>query len=129
MILLSITVVVVGTININTIRESRYKIVIPKRQSDINHLRIAFVADLHIDKNLKLSFVKQFVRKVNALNPDILLYGGDIIEGHWDENVSAEIIETLKSIKTKYGQYGILGNHEHYGSDNPGRFIPWLTSS
>lgn len=121
---LSIVIVIGGAINLNTIRVSQYQIEIPRKDSPISHLRIAFVADLHIDKHLKLNFVKQYVGKVNALNPDIVLYGGDIVEGRWDENVSTEIIETLKTVKSKYGTYGILGNHEYYGSDHPGRFYP-----
>lgn len=122
--ILAIGVVIGGAINLNTIRVSRYQVEILKKQSNLSHLRIAFVADLHIDKNLKLSFVEQYVRKVNDLKPDIVLYGGDIVEGRWDENVSARMVEALKSIKSKYGQFGILGNHEYYGSDNPGRFYP-----
>jgi predicted MPP superfamily phosphohydrolase len=121
MILLSTVVVVGGAINLNTVRISQYQIEIPKKNSKLSHLRIAFVADLHIDQNLKLSFVKQYVRKVNALNPDIVLYGGDIVEGRWDENVSAEIIKTMKTVESKYGEYGILGNHEYYGSEKPGQ--------
>lgn len=124
LIFLSIVIVVGGAVNINTIRVSHYQIEIPKKQSEVDSMRIAFVADLHIDKHLKLSFIKQYVDKVNALNPDIVLYGGDIVEGRWDENVSDPIIETLKTVKAKYGTYGILGNHEYYGSDNPGRFYP-----
>lgn len=124
MILLSVAVVVCGAVNLNTIRVSRYQIEIPKKQSDIRHLRIAFVADMHIDKNLNLNFVKQYVHKVRELKPDIVLYGGDIVEGRWDKNVSKEMTDLLKSIKTKYGSYGILGNHEYYGSDKPGRFYP-----
>lgn len=124
LIFLSIVIVIGGATNLNTIRVSRYQIEIPKKNSPSSHLRIAFVADLHIDKHLNVSFVKQYVSKVNALNPDIVLYGGDIVEGRWDENVSDEIIATLKTVKSKYGTYGILGNHEYYGSDHPGRFYP-----
>ncbi len=129
LIFLSIVIVIGGAVNINTIRGSHYQIEIPKKQSDVDSLRIAFVADLHIDKHLKLSFIKQYVDKVNALNPDIVLYGGDIVEGRWDENVSDPIIETLKTVKAKYGTYGILGNHEYYGSENPGQLYPRMDIS
>ncbi len=129
MIFLSTAVVAGGAINLNTIRISRYQIEIPKKNSKLSHLRIAFVADLHIDQNLKLSFVEQYVRKVNALKPDIVLYGGDIVEGRWDENVSAEMIKTMKTVKSKFGEYGILGNHEYYGSENPGQLYPKMDIS
>lgn len=122
----SVLVVVGGAINLNTIQVSEYTIEVPRKQTPLNSLRIAFVADFHIDRHTKLKYVEQYVRKVKALKPDILLYGGDIVEGRWDKNVSAEIINALKSIKPKYGAYGILGNHEFYGSDDPGRLYPMI---
>jgi predicted MPP superfamily phosphohydrolase len=112
MILFSIIVVAGGAINLNTIRVSNYTIEIPRRNSKIDRLRVAFVADLHIQQNSKLSYTEQFVNKVNTLKPDILLYGGDIVEGN-NQNRSTEAIESaLNSIHTKYGEFGVLGNHD-----------------
>jgi predicted MPP superfamily phosphohydrolase len=58
--------------------------------------------------------VEQFIRKVNALNPDLLLYGGDIIEGKSESEVITTIESMLSTISTKYGSFGIPGNHEYY---------------
>ena len=121
-IILSILVVVGGAININTIQISEYRIEVPRRNSNIENLRVAFVADFHIDRNTKLKYVNQYVRKIKEINPDILLYGGDFVEGRADQNINPAIINALKSIGTKYGAYGINGNHEYYGSANPGSF-------
>jgi len=114
-IILSATVVIYGAINLNNIRVSNYQIDVPKKNSNIDHLKVAFVADFHIQQNIPLDFVEQFVRKVNVLQPDILLYGGDIIEGNRENGTLATIDSILKNIHTKYGSYGVLGNHESYG--------------
>lgn len=123
-IIVSIAVVVGGVININTIQVSEYTIEVPRKQSRLNNLRVAFVADIHIDRNTSVKFIEQYAKKVKALNPDILLYGGDIVEGRDDKEINAAITNVLKNIKAKYGVYGILGNHEFYGSDDPGRYYP-----
>jgi uncharacterized protein len=119
---LSVATVIGGVINLNTIRVSKYSIVIPKRNSTIGNLRVAFVADFHIQENTRLNFVEQFVRKVNALQPDIMLYGGDIVEGHDENSVPEDIFVALRKIQSKYGTFGVLGNHESYGSSGNGTF-------
>ncbi len=119
---LSAAVVAGGIINLNTIRASHYSVTVPKKNSKLNTLRIAFVADFHIQENSSLHFVKQFVRKANALNPDIMLYGGDIVEGRDENKVSEDILAALQEVQTKYGAFGVLGNHESYGSRGNGTF-------
>ncbi len=122
-ILLSVAIVVAGIINMNTIRISKYQIEVPRKYSSVEHMRVAFVADFHIQKSTPLGFVNQFVRKVNIQKPDIMLYGGDIEEGD-NENETTEAIETeLREIRVKYGSYGVTGNHEFYGGNQQGNFF------
>jgi hypothetical protein len=123
LIFLSVAVVIGGVINLNTIRVSQYQITLPKKNSNINNLRVAFVSDIHIEQNLNLGFMEQFVRKVNALQPDILLYGGDIVEGDNEHETSEEMESILKKVQTKYGTFGVIGNHEFYGGQEEGVFF------
>ncbi|HSO85127.1 MAG TPA: metallophosphoesterase [Draconibacterium sp.] len=123
LIFLSVTVVIGGVINLNTIRISKYKITLPKKSSDIDNLRVAFVSDIHIEQNLNLGFLEQFVCKVNAYQPDILLYGGDIVEGDSEDETSEAMESILKKIQTKYGTFGVVGNHEFYGGQEQGVFF------
>ena len=114
-LILSACVVIGGAINLNIIRVSKYQVDVPRKQSNLDHLKVAFVADFHIQQNIPLDFVEQFVMKVNELQPDILLYGGDIVEGNRENGTLSTIESTLLKIHTKYGAYGVLGNHESYG--------------
>ena len=120
---ISAATVIAGVINLNTIRVSTYNITVPKKNSDIENLRVAFVADFHIHQKTRPGFVRQFVRKVTALDPDIILYGGDIIDGRGENATSVEIESALKSIQTKYGAFGVLGNHEFYTGHDDGIFF------
>jgi len=122
MIICSVAVVVAGAINLNTIRVSGYQIEVPRRNTNIDHLRVAFVADFHIEQNTDPHFVQQFVRKVSAVKPDLLLYGGDLIEGDRENETTETIESALKSIQTKYGIYGVPGNHEFNRRHETGNF-------
>ena len=123
MILLSLIIVSYGVINLNTMRFSKYQVTIPKKKSETETLKIAFVSDIHIKQNTSIRYIEQFVRKVNSLQPDLLLFGGDIVEGD-SENETTEAIErAFRSISTKYGLYGVLGNHEFFGNRQTDNFF------
>lgn len=123
MVIMSVLIVVGGAINLNTIRITKYQVDVPRRNSTIDHLRVAFAADLHLQQNTSIRFIEQFVRKINALQPDLILYGGDMTEGD-RENESTEIIESaLKQVQAKYGVFGVTGNHEFYGGQGRGDFF------
>ncbi len=123
MILFSIVVVGGGIINMNTMSVSKYQIEVPCRQSAIKNLRIVFVADIHIDETMRVKYIEKFVRKVDELNPDIVLFGGDIIEGRMNNTFTVDMETALRKINTKYGSYGVLGNHEFYGGQEKYNFF------
>jgi len=122
-ICLSATVVIAGIINFNTIRTSEYMISVPRRSSDISRLRIAFVSDFHLGETTPVRFVEKFVKEIEIISPDLMLYGGDIAEGGREDEKMKRFENLLSSITTKYGAYGVLGNHEHYASQDNGTFF------
>ncbi len=123
MIFLSVFVVVGGAINLNTIRVSSYQIHIPKKNSKIDNLRVAFVADIHILESTRLSYIQRFVAKVNSIKPDVVLFGGDIVEGDSENETTVGIENAFRNIKSKYGSFGVVGNHEFYGGQEFSTFF------
>jgi len=122
-ICLSASVVIAGIINFNTIRTTKYPISVPARSSEITSLRIAFVSDFHLGETTPVKFVERFVKEIGIIKPDLMLYGGDIAEDGRDDEKMKKFENLLSSIRTKYGVYGVLGNHEHYGSQDKGTFF------
>jgi hypothetical protein len=116
---ISIVIVVAGIINFNTIRTSDYQIEIPGKSSKILHLRIAFVADFHLQESTNPGFVERFAKRIADINPDLMVFGGDLVEGDRQNENMTHFEKLLSEIKTKYGVYGVLGNHEYYGG--PGK--------
>jgi predicted MPP superfamily phosphohydrolase len=123
LVLLSIAVVAAGIINLNTIRVSEYTIEVPRKNSKIDHLRIAFVADIHIQQNTSIHFIERFVSRINTLKPDLMLYVGDIVEGDNENETTKTIESSMQKIVTRYGTYGVTGNHEFYGGKGQSDFF------
>jgi predicted MPP superfamily phosphohydrolase len=122
-LVISVGIVIAGIINFNTIRISEYKIDIPARKSELKHLRVAFVADFHLQERTGINFVRRFGEKIKSIRPDILIFGGDIIEGDGDDGNVQKYESILREIKTRYGVYSVLGNHEFYGGPEKGSFF------
>ena len=120
---LSVAVVIGGAVNLNTIRISEYRVSLPKKNSKLETLRVAFVADIHIIESTSLNYIKQFVDKVNAIKPDVVLFGGDIVEGDSENETSVDIEKAFRNIQSKYGSFGVVGNHEFYGGQEYSTFF------
>jgi hypothetical protein len=123
LLLASMVVVVGGAINFNTIRTSEYEIVIPRKNSTLKHLKVVFVSDFHLRDNTDFGFVERYVQRVREIGPDLLLYGGDIVEGRREGGKMAKYENILRGIHPRYGVYAVLGNHEYYTGNNDGDFF------
>ena len=120
---LPVIIVIAGIINFNTIRISEYKITTDGKSSRISRLRIAFVSDFHLQEGTPAWFVEKFTDKISTINPDLILFGGDIVEGDREGEKLKEYEKLLSGITTKYGVFGVLGNHEHYARQDKGSFF------
>ncbi|MGB9665153.1 MAG: metallophosphoesterase [Ignavibacteria bacterium] len=74
---------------------------------------IAFFSDLHISVVNNHSFLKNVVEKINSLNPDLILIGGDLIDEKRDKLKQLNLADELKNLKSRFGIYSITGNHEY----------------
>jgi predicted MPP superfamily phosphohydrolase len=91
---------------------------IPK-QSLLKELNIALVSDVHLGNIICNSHLTRIVEKINGLNPDVVLIAGDLVDEDIQPVIRMNLGETLRQIKSKYGVYGITGNHEYIGGVEP----------
>ena len=76
-------------------------------------LKIVFASDFHI-KPFETFRLKRIVKAINKQNADIVLLGGDYVNGH-KKGMSMtiyKIAEELEKIHSKYGTYAVIGNHD-----------------
>ena len=116
-------VVVAGILNFNHLSVSRYAIEVPRRSSPPGNLRIVFASDFHLGSATSPRFLPRFVETVNALEPDIILIGGDMLEGDRPGEGSDQFAAQFRRLRARYGVFGVLGNHEGFGEDEPVRLL------
>ena len=75
-----------------------------------NKVKIVQLSDLHIGSAFNGKWLSKVVEKVNALNPDIVVITGDLIDGN-PIHLESEL-QPLKDIKAPI--YMVYGNHEYY---------------
>jgi predicted MPP superfamily phosphohydrolase len=114
LVLLPLMVVVYGRLHYTTLEVNRYHIQIPKQSSIMQHLKVAVASDFHIKSWTDIGFMKRFVDVVNSENVDLLLLPGDLLEGDRQNEQLPEFEKIFHAIKTTYGVFASMGNHESY---------------
>lgn len=74
-------------------------------------LKIVYLSDIHVGPYKRRGWLTRLVRRVNALQPDLILLGGDYLYGDARE---ASELGPLEGLKARYGTFAILGNHDTY---------------
>ena len=76
-------------------------------------LRIVQLSDLHLTKNVELSYIKTLIKKINIKNPDLVVITGDILQ-----TKASNLQNHFKSFKALNAPtYYVTGNHDiFYGS-------------
>lgn len=78
-----------------------------------NELNLVLITDIHLGALGSENRIPKMVKQVNALNPDIVCIAGDIFDGDTSKIDEPEkIADLFKQIKSKYGVYACLGNHD-----------------
>ncbi|MCE5300673.1 MAG: metallophosphoesterase [Spirochaetia bacterium] len=95
-----------------TIIVKEYTIVSRDVPSSFDGTVAAFVADIHHGPFFGIDRVKGLVRRLNTIEPDMVLMGGDYV--HRDSKYIAPFFEEMKNIKPKLGVFAVLGNHDHW---------------
>jgi len=90
----------------------RYTIAGPDVPPAFDGKTIAFVSDIHHGPYLSQERVEGLVEKVNRLEPDLILFGGDYV--HRDPKYILPCFEALQGIHAPLGVFGVLGNHDHW---------------
>jgi predicted MPP superfamily phosphohydrolase len=74
--------------------------------------KVVFITDIHHGPFLSIERVKKLVERINKLEPDYILMGGDYV--HREPEYIIPVFEEFKNLIAKNGIYGVLGNHDHW---------------
>ena len=74
-------------------------------------LRIVLLTDLHARPHGERR-TRRIVRRTNMLDPDLVLIGGDFVDGLDADPAKLAAIRPLEGLRARLGTYAVLGNHD-----------------
>lgn len=78
-------------------------------------LRVVQLSDIHAGLYMTREQVRRYVDFVNQLQPDLFVITGDFISNSMYFLYGC--VEELARVRSRYGSFGVLGNHEHWFGD------------
>ena len=94
--------------NVNTLEVTKYVVENKKVPKEFDGYNIVQISDLH--SKLFGENNKKLIQKIKSLNPDIVVFTGDLIDG--ENNNYNVALDFMKEISKLYRVYYIIGNHE-----------------
>jgi predicted MPP superfamily phosphohydrolase len=90
----------------------RIKIKLDTLPKSFNELKIVHISDLHLGSfNFRYNILDRAVKLINELEPDILVFTGDLVNNYARELRGWESV--FNKFVAKKGKYAVLGNHDY----------------
>lgn len=83
----------------------------PNLPESFRGMKIVQISDVHSGSFNNKSAVQRGIEKILKLQPDLILFTGDLVNGRADE--MANYKEVFSMLKAPMGVYSILGNHDY----------------
>ena len=101
----------IGTLGFDT---KEYTILEKDIPEGFDGIKIVHFSDLHYNRAINITKVEKIVDEINLINPDIVVFTGDLIDRDvtLSEKDLNKLTNILLKIKAKYGKYAIMGNHD-----------------
>ncbi len=121
------TLIAAGTGGYYYAREIEPKLLEINRQSITHSLiprgfdqfKIVQFSDTHLGFQYSIEQFKKLIERINQLEPDIVLFTGDLIDQPNKYEKRGEIAPILQNLQAPFGKFAVYGNHDHggYGTD------------
>lgn len=95
------------------IKIKEYKITNNKIPENFHGTKLVQISDIHYGNTVNITYLKEIVKEINKVKPDILVLTGDLLDKEINEEEKAEIINTLKEIKVTIDSYAIMGDKDY----------------
>ncbi|MBZ0198873.1 MAG: metallophosphoesterase, partial [Ignavibacteriaceae bacterium] len=79
---------------------------------ELNRFKIVLISDIQADRYTNKSRLTNYIDKVNALKPDLVLIAGDVITS--TPNYIKTSADFLGRINSKHGVYSCVGDHDNW---------------
>jgi hypothetical protein len=80
--------------------------------TELSGYTVVQISDVHVGETVGQGFVESLVRRANALDPDMIVITGDLVDG--SVSTLAPLVAPLASLHARDGVWFVTGNHEYY---------------
>jgi predicted MPP superfamily phosphohydrolase len=117
---LALSAVAAGSVAVRTATQGPRlePVTVPLRRlpKGLDGFRIVQWSDVHVGPTIRRGFVEDLVRRTNALEPDLVVITGDLVDG------PVELLRSetapIANLRARHGVYFVTGNHEYFsGAD------------
>jgi hypothetical protein len=88
-------------------------------------LTVVAVTDVHLGTLIDRKDLRVMVDRINALNPDIVIIGGDLFDEDLTPIINGNFGDYLSLLRAKYGVFAVTGNHEFFSGVD--RAVDYMT--
>jgi predicted MPP superfamily phosphohydrolase len=100
------------------VKLQRESITIPGLPQSFHGLRVIQLSDIHLAGFYHHpEYIRKVVGQVNQLQPDLILFTGDLVHNFAEE--TDPFVEILNGLKAPMGKFAVLGNHDY------GAYFQW----
>ncbi len=111
--------VVAGRINALHPRITEMNIHISKNAGVRKTLHAVVLSDVHLGTIIGRSRLARLIEETGKLEPDVILFAGDLLDEDLAPVIRHDIGSLLKTIRAPLGVYAVTGNHEYIGGAEP----------
>lgn len=104
-----------GLVEAATPRVTHTQVKLASMPAAFGTLRVALITDIHAGPVRSRNFVQGVVDRANAQEPDLVILGGDLIDGTVAQ--IGEDLAPLRELRAPLGVLAVTGNHEYYADD------------
>ena len=90
-----------------------HEVRLPGLGVDDDGLVVVFVSDMHLGSMIGERWLNARVAQIASLDPDLIVLGGDILEG--DSPSERQLLPALARLSAPLGVWAVPGNHDRFG--------------
>ncbi len=80
---------------------------------NFHNFKILNLTDIHLGQWINPEYLDELITYVNKLNIDLITLTGDYFS-YITEGYEKSLTYSFKKLKSRYGKFGVLGNHDHW---------------
>lgn len=99
---------------------------IPQQMDEVN---ILYFSDLHYGTFMNNKRLELLVKRINELGPDIVLFGGDLIDRKLNREERLKLTEYLSQINAPLGKFAVYGDFDNMSTSDHNNVTEVLENS